>query len=652
MDSGLLPAWGELMIGPDSHFGRFVESRTKSAPGSIASIAQIATRFVSDPDQLPAYDGREERTSLLVGQVQSGKTGHYLGIVAKVADEFPNIRTFLVLTQSLVSLQQQTLAEARQYLSSFEVFDETDELRFRQSLLTDMPRIVVLKKVSRPLRSWSQLLNPRVLCGQPLFIVDDEADASGLNTRVNQGDQSQINQFVEKIVTENSAYLLQVTATPHALFLQDSDSKLKPKSHLYFSPGANYLGGDFFFPRWSLGETSKPFHLQYTEEDELSQLEDPADPGLPTALSDAVITFWLTAAFRMQVEGDPLCNFLIHPSAKTSHHELISQKVNQFLMDLRDQTGGLLEHEATERVYGNLRNTKPQLPDIADLVRLAERIRLDTYVLNSRTNRNRQLPLTGANIAIGGNVLSRGIVLPRLQTAYYCRKARMPQLDTYWQHSRMFGYDRDPALVRIFMPPSQFRLFALISDSVSKLFTQLETGNTDDVALIVPKGIRPTRSSVVRGLSDSCLVGGSIYFPVLPDQNNDVQVSRLVARLSRDSASSASFEVTADVLAELLVACGENHFAGVSALEMPAVLQSISNMSEKILLSVRTNRAISANTGTVLSQSDRELMVKNPKSIHLMLYRVTGDKALGWLGQPFWIPNIKLPDGSVAYVRP
>lgn len=634
------------------HFEQFLEKRAASAPGSVGSISDIAARFISEEAQLKAYSGLESRTSILVGQVQSGKTGHYLGIAARVADHRPRIANFLLLTQSLIALQQQTLSDARDLLPSFEVFDESDEVRFRQSLSIDRPRLIVLKKVARPLRSWAQVLRPALLRGSPLFVIDDEADATGLNTRINRGEQSEINSLIERIVVENSAYLLQVTATPHAVFLQESESTFRPRAHLYFRPGADYLGGDFFFPSWTLGVGNRPFHFKPTDEDELSALDNSADDlPVPAGLRDALLTFILTAAFRIGIEGDSQCNFLLHPSAKTAHHERIRQKVDQYLLGLRAKTGGLLEDPEIGRIYDDLLGTKPQMPALEDLASSAEKTRVVTHVLNSKIGNNtRSLPRTGANVFIGGNVLSRGIVVPRLQTAYYCRRAKTPQLDTYWQHSRMFGYDRDAALVRVFMPPSLYRLFAQMNESVSRLFASLEAGESPEVAVVVPKGMKPTRSAVVRDLNESCLVGGSIYFPAAPDQTNEQAVSAAVSGLADHTESFR--EVTVDLAIEILEACGANSFGGVSITELPAVLRDSSGPRTRILLAVRLDRLISANTGTVLSQTDRELMLGHASSTFVMLYQVTGDRSLGWAGKPFWIPNVMLPEGRVAFVRP
>ncbi len=58
----------------------------------------------------------------------------------------------------------------------------------------------------------------------------------------------------------------------------------------------------------------------------------------------------------------------------------------------------------------------------------------------------------GINIIGDGNSLGRGVTFPCLQTIYYCRVVKSPQEDTMWQHARMFGYDCNPKLMRIFLP--------------------------------------------------------------------------------------------------------------------------------------------------------------------------------------------------------
>lgn len=91
----------------------------------------------------------------------------------------------------------------------------------------------------------------------------------------------------------------------------------------------------------------------------------------------------------------------------------------------------------------------------------------------------------GFNIVIGGNTLGRGITFPNLQTVYYCRSSKSPQADTYWQHSRIFGYDREKQLVRIFIPQQLYTLFSELNTSNEILIKQVEA-NINDIQLIYP----------------------------------------------------------------------------------------------------------------------------------------------------------------------
>ena len=58
---------------------------------------------------------------------------------------------------------------------------------------------------------------------------------------------------------------------------------------------------------------------------------------------------------------------------------------------------------------------------------------------------------SGCNFVIDGNTLGRGVTFPSLQTIYYTRTSKKPQADTMWQHSRMFGYDRDSGMMMVYI---------------------------------------------------------------------------------------------------------------------------------------------------------------------------------------------------------
>jgi hypothetical protein len=633
-----------------NHLENFLELRDRKASGSVSSIKNLATEFVTNPEFISGFKFLSPQTSILVGQVQSGKTGHYLGIAAAVADKEPErFPIFILLTQRLIALQQQTYMDAKQLLTTFDVFDENQEMEFRYSLNYPKPKMIVLKKDPTPLKKWIEILNDRnILGGRSLFIIDDEADATGLNTKVNDDEQSEMNRLIELLVVSHNSYLLQVTATPHAIFLQNPNSIFRPKSHLYFPPGADYLGGNFFYPISLSEQAEEPYVFQATEDDELAVLQDSGNNELPPGLKESIFTFLLTAAYRIGYERDRQCNFLLHPSAKTVDHNLIYMKVDRYIRDVQNSLNSELILSGFQRAYSNLKTTKPQLPALADLMQEVGRTAIKVVIMNSAPgNTSRELPNTGANIFIGGNVLSRGIVVPRLQTIYYCRTAQRLTIDTYWQHSRAFGYDRDPALVRLFMPSRLYSAFVQMSDSIFQLFEILQTSKTNEIQVMTPRGLAPTRNAVVEDLAGDCIIGGAHHFPVNPNQNNLNDLDRL---LSEYDDGEPYFLIHSGFAVELLKACNEEELGQVPSAQFEHSLRNISRNNEVVLI-VRRGRSITAGTGTLLSPNDRRLGSKFVNDSVIILYRINGEREKGWKGSPFWIPNVKLPGKRVIYYK-
>ena len=142
------------------------------------------------PEYISTFSHKDHLISLLLGNVQSGKTSHLFGLICSAADEGFNI--FLLLTTDNSLLQQQTLFRVRNDLSDFCVCGEDDDFAFNANQMRK-PAIIVLKKNTSILRKWKNNLSSSHFCeGNALFIVDDEADAASLNTLVNKGRQSTI----------------------------------------------------------------------------------------------------------------------------------------------------------------------------------------------------------------------------------------------------------------------------------------------------------------------------------------------------------------------------------------------------------------------------------------------------------------------------
>ena len=105
---------------------------------------------------LSSFSFTSHEIGLLFGNVQSGKTAQMFGVICKAADlGFP---VFLLLTTDNVVLQEQTIDRVRSDLDGFCICGENDTGIFVENSLIQ-PTIIVLKKNSRILRSWANILN-------------------------------------------------------------------------------------------------------------------------------------------------------------------------------------------------------------------------------------------------------------------------------------------------------------------------------------------------------------------------------------------------------------------------------------------------------------------------------------------------------------
>lgn len=288
-----------------------------------------------------------------------------------------------------------------------------------------------------------------------------------------------------------------------------------------------------------------------------------------------------------------------------------------------------------------------------DLKFLQDGLRKPTViVLKSITGRDPNNPdaldlSKGYNIVVGGNTLGRGITFPHLQIVYYCRASKTPQADTFWQHSRIFGYDREASLVRIFIPKSLYKLFSELSKANMVLIKQIEDRGIDGVQLIYPKGVRPTRSNVLDNKFLQMLSGGVNIFPNEPIGGNTKQIDPLVM----DYKDSKVQEVSEELILKLLDNVGSLYREDFDSETYKNCVRALSKKRPKMKyrLIVRIDRDIAKGTGTLLSPNDRALGDNYQNDVVLTLYRLNGDVSKGWNGNPLWVPNIKFPSDCCFY---
>ena len=607
----------------------------------VLPLSEAIQRTVDDivPRYVANFSFREHVVALLAGDVQSGKTSHMFGIMSAAADlGFVN---FVLLTTDNILLQQQTFKRAEKDLCDFCVCDEDDYIDFLNNNMR-RPALIVLKKNGRVLKKWkNNFASTHFVAGNPLFIVDDEGDAASLNTQVNEGTQSTINRCLEQIKrTSSSSLYLQVTGTPQSILLQSIDSGWKPYFIHYFRPGNGYMGGDFFF------EDPEMKHVILTDNQEAQELLD--DDEFPeNGLKQALIMHLISAAHIMLC-GGTVCNFLIHPSFRTRDHSRFAEKIGNYLNDLS------LAYDADETissmlaVYDTLKETKPDIKPF-ESIRLfikdqMQNDKINILILNSVVSYEDNIRYeSGNNIIIGGNSLGRGVTFPQLQTIYYCRVSKSPQADTMWQHARMFGYDRDPGLLKVFMPPILYHLFSDINRTNNNIISQIETAaNGVDIQIRYPTGLRPTRRNVLDNRIVGMYAGGVNYFPFFPTNKSIDDLDELLKGFD-----DGEYSISLKLVVKILEGVGsETNEWNVNAFIGFINTFIAENPLSQGMLIIRRNRDIGKGTGTMLSPNDRALGDSFRENVVLTMYKVTGNK--GWGGQQLWIPNIKLP-GDVTY---
>lgn len=625
-----------------SYLENYLDRAEAARAGASTSLRTSAEDF--SKRHLVKFGFNEHANGLLFGHVQSGKTGQMFGVASKAADT--GFRLFVLVTTDNVLLQQQTLERAKRmlggFMDGFTVLGETDDDEFLALKNPKNPVLIVLKKNVRVLKHWSNHISSNAYFSDaPIFILDDEGDAASLNTKINKDDQSTIHELLNNIRKQSpSSFFLHVTATPQSLLLQAQDSNWRPDFAHYIAPGAKYLGGDFFY-----GENSEAVRLTPDDEKEVLLKTD----EVPEGLRKAVLSFLVAGAHSLLTKEREVCNLLIHPGIRIKEHEIAKEKVERFLDGVKDD---LLKNSSVfmfdlQDAWSDLKATKPGISSLEDVLGYLHKglPQINIIALNSKTPEGPKYDL-GMNVIVGGNNLGRGVTFAGLNTVYYCRSAKTPQADTSWQHARIFGYDRDSGLCRIFSPPQLVKLFRELNEANNALFAVLRDKGPKAVSVLTPKGTRPTRRNVIKTDELAILAGGVNYFPSAPKATNLAQLDKLIGTQNEDRISSLS-EIL-DILETIRVEKSDPW----QSHNFPSCIRALMESSEgkRCRIIVRTERSISKGTGTLLSPDDRVLGKEYVDYHVLTMYRLKGEKEKGWNGSPLWVPNMKFADGTCFYL--
>ncbi|MFD0024495.1 Z1 domain-containing protein [Streptomyces sp. NPDC058382] len=283
-------------------YRRYLEDVRSLPPVVVRRLDQSTDEVLSQLED-PRRIGSWRRTGLVIGQVQSGKTGQYIGLAAKAVDA--GYQFVVVLAGIHNDLRSQTQLRVDEGLLGFDTQHQQRSNQNGKSRLMGagrmpgakrldiasptnssekgdfgrqaanavnfplgrFPVVLVVKKhwkILEYLRTWvtevqgaEDETGRKVVRDIPLFVIDDEADNASINTKRDpDADPTKTNAAIRDLMQsfEKSAYV-GYTATPYANIYIDPDvdhaalgADLFPDSFIRTLPSpSNYLGPERVF---------------------------------------------------------------------------------------------------------------------------------------------------------------------------------------------------------------------------------------------------------------------------------------------------------------------------------------------------------------------------------------------------------------------
>jgi len=334
-----------------NRYRQHLEQHVRLAPDTINHLDNL-TDDILDHLIDPKTEGQWDRRGMVVGQVQSGKTGNYIGLINKAADA--GFRVIVILAGIHDSLRAQTQIRvdhgfvgqdtqtgiglildhprvgvglisprpSAHPLTSSSLKGDFSSQTAGTDLGTDRPVVMVVKKNGHILRNLVRWMGGRgdrlpdgrrLVRNAPLLVIDDEADNASIN--VSKDHVSRINGLVRALLSlfEKRAYV-GYTATPfanifipvleeedyHGLNLELGETEfsvgqdLFPKDFIInIPPPSNYIGPARVFGLPAIASADEdvaPLGVARIADDYVSLIPDRhrRDADLPTELPESL----------------------------------------------------------------------------------------------------------------------------------------------------------------------------------------------------------------------------------------------------------------------------------------------------------------------------------------------------------------------------
>lgn len=496
----------------------------------VVNALDSTSDTILDHTENPLKEGSWARKGLVVGDVQSGKTANYTGLICKAADS--GYKVIIVLAGMLNTLRNQTQKrldndfmgwctikhqnigssifsiEKRHpvcFTTAIHDFQKSSAQKIAMALdnINDAIIFVVKKNKSSlaNLYDWLVTNNRYNLQKYSMLMIDDEADHASINTNKEDASPTAINLAIRNLLSIfDRSSLVGYTATPFANIFIDPETEdemingepyrdLFPKDFIFsLDPPTNYIG-----PRQIFSDDESNNFIKPVDDN-----EDILPPGhkkdfepvcLPGSLMIAVRCFIIARAIRL-IRGQQNKNhtMLINVSRFIKVQEIVKGLVLEYVKELRQAVnnycGQAVETALRNTLISDLHSTWAEefrsvigwaslQPLLKEAIDPAVVICVNTTSSDVLSYDEGDYPQGRTLLVVGGLALSRGLTLEGLMVSYFLRNSIM--YDTLMQMGRWFGYrDEYEELCRVFLTETTSTWYSYIAESSEELRKEIK----------------------------------------------------------------------------------------------------------------------------------------------------------------------------------
>lgn len=508
-------------------------------PSIVIKELDRITDEILDASGDPRIDEKGwKRRGLVMGNVQSGKTQNYLGLINKALDTGYKVVILLgghlnelrVQTQERVDygvigkksvhhqgdekvgvrIKRPSHLEVDTFTTTESDFNKRMSRSFRRTISENaVPLIFVIKKnasVLNNLYDWIKEehgLDPenKKLLNTPLMLIDDEADYASINTKKTKNETTAINNGIRKLLslfrkTNYVAY----TATPFAnIFISPDTSDevlgddLFPEDYMVRIPiPDNYVGQQHFF----LSDDDDSEHTINIDDHETmvpaKAKKDTPIHQLSDSLKEAIRVFVLSTAVRSsRGQSKSHSTMLVNVTHLTALQDKVDEFIGEYLDEIKnaiDLTAGFNVSKAIERsliisqLQGTFKrhysNVSESFDQLFNLLKPCV-FKIQNLAVHSSSSNGKSLDY-GAYKENGLSVIvTGGHKLSRgltLEGLTVSYFARNSKMyDTLMQMCRWFGYRPGyDDLCKLFITSESHEWYTFIANSIDELYKELD----------------------------------------------------------------------------------------------------------------------------------------------------------------------------------